>query len=121
MNKSTIAAFLALSFSGTSLADGSMVGIWQCTMVSEYGEFEFILALDDDSTYVNKQNMFGDITVGTGKWGIEGTELVMKREKYTKKGKEKASSQEFRRNIVSVSNTALELKHDETTTTCTRT
>lgn len=102
-------------------ADEGMVGIWQCTMVSEYGDFEFVLALSGDSTYVNRQNMFGEIIVGAGKWSIDSTELVMKREKYTKNGEEKASSEEFRRNIVAVSDTTLELNHGEIRTSCTKT
>ena len=118
MRKLTLVAFAV--FAGTSLANESMTGAWQCKMVSEYGDFTFKLMLNDDKTFTKKQDMFGETSVGVGKWSIEGSELVMNREKYTKNGKEKASSQEFRREIVSVSVSALELKHDEITTSCTK-
>lgn len=120
VRKTTIAMLLAFTISGTSLADASMVGNWRCAVVAEYGEFESILVLNDDSSYMSKQNLFGEISVGAGSWALEGTELVMKREKYTKNGEERISSQEFRRNIVSVSDTTMKMKHGETATTCTR-
>ena len=120
MRKTTILMLLALSFSGTSLAETTMVGNWRCTVVAEFGEFESILVLNDDSSYVKKQNLFGEISVGAGTWAVEGANLVMHREKYTKNGEEKASSQEFRRTIVSVSDTAMKLTHDSIETTCKR-
>ena len=52
---------------------------------------------------------------------VEGEELVMNREKHTANGEEKASSHQFRRDIVSVSEGTLELQHGETLTTCSRT
>ena len=114
-------AFVALVlFAGPCLADASMVGAWQCNMVSDYGDFTFELTLNDDKTFIKKQDMFGETSIGVGKWSIEGGELVMNREKYTKNGKAKASSQEFRREIISVSGSALELKHEEITTSCTK-
>lgn len=120
MKKITIAMLLTLACSGASLANEGMVGNWRCTVAAEFGEFEFILGLNDDSSYMKKQNLFGEISLGTGSWAIEGDELVMKREKYTKNGKEKTSTQEFRRNIVSVAGTTMELTHGEIATTCFR-
>jgi hypothetical protein len=120
MKKLAVTVLLALTFSGSSLADEGMVGKWLCSVVSEYGEFEFALILSDDNTYVKKQNMFGEIGIGVGTWAADDKELVMNRETYSKNGEEKASSQEFRRDIVSVSETELEMKHGEVVTTCTR-
>ena len=119
MRKLILVALLALA--GPCLADENMIGAWQCNMVSDYGDFTFELTLNEDRTFMKKQDMFGETSVGVGKWSIEGGELVMDREKYTKNGKEKASSQQFRRAIVSVSGSALEMKHDEITTSCTKT
>ena len=121
MNRSIFTGIVALAFSGASIAGDNMTGQWDCKMVSEYGDFQFVLTLNDDSTYTNKQDMFGEVNVDAGKWTVEGKELVMNRETFTTNGKEKASSHQFRRNIVSVSDTTLVLKHDETVTTCSRT
>lgn len=120
MNKTTIAIILTLACSGTTLANANMVGTWRCAVVAEFGQFESILLLNDDSSYMKKQNLFGAISVGAGSWAIEGDELVMKREKYTKNGEEKISSEEFRRNIVYVSDTTMEFTHGEIATTCSR-
>jgi len=120
VKKTTIAMLLTLACSGASLANANMVGTWRCNVVAEFGQFESILLLNDDSSYMKKQNLFGEISVGAGSWAVKGAELVMHREKYTRNGEEKASSQEFRRTIVSVSDTAMKLTHDSIETTCKR-
>ena len=120
MNKSTIVALFALAFSSTGSAEENIIGTWKCNMVSEYGEFMFELTLNADKTFVKREDAFGEINIGIGKWVIEGKDLIMKREKYIKHGEEQASSQEFRREIISSSNTVLEMKHGETTTSCTK-
>ncbi len=120
MRKAILATLLAVTFPTVSLADNHMTGIWQCKMVSEYGDFEFVLLLSDDKTYQNKINFFGNINIDYGKWSMDGDVLVLNREKVVEKGVEKASSQEFRREIVSVSGSALEMKHEGATTNCTK-
>ncbi len=120
MNRSALVSIVAIAFSGVSAAADNMIGEWQCLMVSDYGDFEFVLTLNDDKTYSNKQDMFGSVSIGTGKWSIDGSELVMNRETYSKNGEEKASAQEFRREVISVSGSELKLKHDDIITTCSR-
>ncbi len=121
MNKSLSVTVMAIVFSGAVLADDAMTGKWDCTMVSDYGDFEFELILNDDSTYTKKTDMFGSVNIDTGNWLLEGEELVMNREKHSKNGEEKDSEIQFRRRIMSLSDTTLKYQHDEIVTTCTRT
>jgi hypothetical protein len=120
MKKSLSIATIAMVCSGAALASDDMIGIWDCTMVSDYGDFEFELMLNDDTTYTKRTDMFGSVSVDSGNWIVEGEELVMNRQKFSKNGEEKDSEIQFRRRITSVSDKILTLKHDEVVTTCTR-
>ena len=121
MSKSISVSIMVLLFSGAALADESIIGKWDCKMVSDYGDFEFELTLNDDSTYTKETDMFGSVSIDAGNWVVEGEELVMNRLKYTKNGEEKDSEIQFRRKIMSLSDTTLKYQHDEIVTTCTRT
>jgi len=121
MNKSLSVAAMVIAFSGAVLADDDIIGTWDCTMVSDYGDFEFELILSDNTDYTKKTDMFGSVSIDTGKWLVEGEELIMNRQKHSKNGEEKESESQFRREIVSLSDTTLTLQHDEVVTTCTRT
>lgn len=121
MNKLVFASVLAIAVSGASLANENIIGRWDCKMVSEYGDFEFELTLNDDSTYTKKTDMFGSMSIDTGNWVVEREELVMKRQKYSKNGEEKDSEIHFRREITSLSDTTLTFQHDDAVTTCTKT
>ena len=121
MNKSNFLSALALLFTGAVVADDNMVGNWDCKMVSDYGEFEFELTLNEDSTYTKTTKMFGNLSIESGDWLVEDNELVMNRKKFNKNGEEKDSDIQFRRGITSVSGTTLKLKHDEVVTSCART
>ena len=120
MKKTITIISLALACSNACMAETRIKGKWNCQMVSDYGEFMFELSLNGDNTFKNREEMFGKMNVGTGKWSVEGNILTMNREKYIKDGVEKVSTQEFRREIVSNSKTTLEMKHDKATTTCTK-
>ena len=121
MNKLVFASLWVIAVSGAVLASENMIGRRDCQVVSEYGDFEFELTLNDDSTYTKKTDMFGSVSIDTGNWVVEGEELVMNRQKYSKNGEEKDSEIQFRREITSHSDTTLTLQHDEVVTTCTRT
>ena len=120
MKKITSAALIAIVSSGTCLAEESIIGKWNCNMTSEYGDFTFNLTLDEGKTYKKETNMFGTINTDIGTWKTDGNALVMKRTKYIKDGKEKESSQEFQRTIVSNTSTNLELKHANVKTSCSK-
>ncbi len=120
MKKLVLVPVLAMAVSGAVFANENMIGRWNCKMVSEYGDFEFELTLNGDSTYAKKTDFYGSVTIDTGHWTIEGEELVMNRTKSNKNGEEKDSALQFRRAITSVSDTNLQLKHDEVVTNCTR-
>ncbi len=115
-----VVTVLTIMFSGVAFASDSMIGRWDCKMVSEYGDFEFELTLNEDGTYTNTTDIFGNISVDSGNWSVEGDELIMHRTKTNKNGEENASDFQFRRDVTSVSDTTLGLKHDEVVTTCTR-
>ncbi len=120
MRNAFLATLLAVTIPGVSAADNHMTGIWQCKMVSEYGNFEFILQLSEDKTYTNKVNFFGKINIDYGQWSIDGQELVMNRERISENGAERPSEQEFRREIVSVSDSSMKLQHDDIPTSCSK-
>ena len=120
MNKSKVLSLLTLFSIGTCLAEENIDGKWNCEMVSDYGESVFSLTLNKEMTFKKKQDMFGKIHVGIGKWHVDGKTLIMNRETYIKDGVEKASSQEFKREITSSSDTKLVLQHGSTVTSCTK-
>ena len=116
--KKVIAAALALVFSGAAFAGDQVHGSWNCMMVSDYGDFQFELTLNGDSTYANKQSMFGSVSIDSGNWRLDGDVLVMHRTKTNENGVEEDSDFEFRREIASVSGDTLVLHHDDVVTTC---
>lgn len=120
MKKITSTLILAIVSSGACLAEESIIGNWNCNMTSEYGDFTFNLTLDAGKTYKKETNMFGTINTDTGTWKTEGNTLVMNRTKSITGGKEKESSQEFQRTIVSNTSTNLELKHANVKTSCSK-
>lgn len=119
MQKALLLLFVSLSSQWVFAADKSkLIGSWECHLSSESTSYDLLLDLNENKQYSQNWAMLGDKHVEKGLWRAEGSMLVLSRKKYGKNEKEKDSSREFRRGIVSLTESELELRHEGALTKC---
>ena len=119
MQKALLLVFVMLSSQWVFAADKSkLIGSWECHLSSESSSYDLQLELNANKQYSQVWSMLGDKHVEKGVWRTEGSMLVLSRKKYGKNEKEKDSAREFRRGVVSLSDSELELRHEASLTKC---
>jgi hypothetical protein len=109
----SLIAVLCIVSHTASANDNPLMKSWECKLISDDFDIEYRIKLNADDTYFSEMVIMSSSTTEEGTWRSDSDKLFLKPSKTIQRGKALESRAEYERQIVGVSESKLEIKHND--------